>query len=47
MNIIKSEELVFEDGKVILKTTCAGDIGYINELQYIKMQLIIDRMINN
>jgi len=44
MNIIKDEKLTFEGNKAILTTTCAGDIGYIKERQYIKMQIIIDRM---
>jgi hypothetical protein len=47
MNIIKDEKITYEGDKVILTTTCAGDIGYIKELQYIKMQSIIDIMGDN
>lgn len=47
MNIIKSEELIIDKNTVTLKTICAGDIGYIKERQYIKLQTMIDRITKN
>lgn len=47
MNIIKDETITLEGNKIIVTTTCAGDIGYINEIQYIKHQIIIDKLIEN
>ncbi len=47
MNLIKSEDLIIEGNTVTLKTICAGDIGYIKERQYIKLQLMIDRITKN
>jgi len=44
MNIIKDEKLTFEGNTVTLTTICAGDIGYIKERQYIRLQCMIDMM---
>lgn len=41
---IADEKVEFKDGKMIITTIAAGDIGYANELQYIKYQKIIDVM---
>lgn len=39
---IKDEEFNIEKGEIIHKYKVAGDIGWAKEIQYIKIQCIID-----
>ena len=45
MNFIKDEEFEIKDGLLILKYKCAGDIGFIKEIQYMKWQAMIDSIV--
>lgn len=39
---IESEKFEIRDGQIVLFTLARGDIGLIKELQYIRVQRIID-----
>lgn len=47
MNLIKDEEWKIDGNTITFTYKCAGDIGYIKEMQYIKYQSIIDRIGNS
>ena len=45
MNEIKDEEFSIEDNILTITYKAKGDIGFIKELQYMKFQAIVDRMV--
>ncbi len=45
---IKEEEFYLENsGKIVHRYKAAGDIGWARECQYIQIQCIIDRIVEN
>ena len=44
---IKDEKLTIEGSKAILSFKAKGDIGWAKEIQYIKIQRIVDRILND
>lgn len=44
MNLIKDETFEIKDNKLYVTFKCAGDVGFIKELQYIKWQSMVDRI---
>jgi len=45
--LIKDEKFRVEEDHVIHTYKCAGDIGWARECQYIQIQCMIDRMVEN
>jgi len=41
--MIKNEKLSFKDGQVILKCEAVGDLGFVKEQQFIKLNLLRSR----
>lgn len=44
--LIKDETLTIEGEKAIHTYKACGDIGWAKEIQYIRVQMIIDNMVN-